>query len=139
MRGDSGSITRPIARDPHRRTRMTARLRTGRHARTDWRVIARLDRGTLVEAVLHTGRTHQIRAHFAAIGHPLAGDELYGGPVIRALGRHALHAARVAYAGGDGVDAFDASAPLPKDMAALLEAAASDEGEADGDGDVVAG
>ena len=62
---------------------------------------------------------------FAAIGHPLAGDELYGGPVIRALGRHALHAARVAYAGGDGVDAFDASVPLPKDMAALLEAAAA--------------
>ena len=47
--------------------------------------------------------------------------------MIRALGRHALHAARVAYPGGDGVDAFDASVPLPKDMAALLEAAAAGE------------
>src|SRR5882724_7701207 len=56
MPRDSGSITLPISRDPRRRTRMTARGKTGRHARTDWRVIARLDRCTLVEAVLHTGR-----------------------------------------------------------------------------------
>ena len=56
---------------------------------------------------------------------PLAGDELYGGPVIRALGRHALHAARVAYSGGDVVSAFDASVPLPKDIAVLLEAGAA--------------
>ncbi len=68
MPRDSGTITLPISRDPRRRTRMTARGRTGRHARTDWRVIARLDRCTLVEAVLHTGRTHQIRAHFAVGG-----------------------------------------------------------------------
>ena len=80
MPRDSGTITLPISRDPHRRTRMTARAATGRHARTDWRVIARLDRCTLVEAVLHTGRTHQIRAHFAAIGHPIVGDTLYGAP-----------------------------------------------------------
>ena len=81
----------------------------------------------LVEASVGKALRHQIRAHFAAIGHPLAGDELYGGPVIRALGRHALHAARVAYPGGEGVDAFDASVPLPKDMAALLEAGAAGE------------
>ncbi len=80
MPRDSGTITLPISRDPRRRTRMTARATKGRHARTDWRVIARLDRCTLVEAVLHTGRTHQIRAHFAAIGHPVVGDTLYGAP-----------------------------------------------------------
>jgi 23S rRNA pseudouridine1911/1915/1917 synthase len=70
---------------------------------------------------------HQIRAHFAAIGHPLAGDGLYGGLAIRALGRHALHAARIAYEGlapGQGIVApFDVSVPLPKDMANLLEGA----------------
>jgi 23S rRNA pseudouridine1911/1915/1917 synthase len=78
----------------------------------------------LVEARVGRALRHQIRAHFAALGHPLAGDELYGGPIIRALGRHALHATRVAYAGGGGVDAFDVTVPLPKDMASLLEASA---------------
>src|ERR1700722_2553596 len=68
MPRDSGTITLPISRDPRRRTRMTARATKGRHARTDWRVIARLEGCTVVEAVLHTGRTHQIRAHFSAIG-----------------------------------------------------------------------
>ena len=103
---DSGVIELPIARDPRHRTRMTARLRSGREARTGWRVLLRLDNFTLVAADLHTGRTHQIRAHFAAIGHPLAGDTLYGAPQLaRAgkiqlppLGRVFLHAARLAFA-----------------------------------------
>ncbi len=75
----------------------------------------------LVEASAGKALRHQIRAHFAAIEHPLAGDELYGGPVIRALGRHALHASHVAWAGGGGVEAFSVDVPLPKEMAALLE------------------
>jgi 23S rRNA pseudouridine1911/1915/1917 synthase len=61
------------------------------------------------------------RAHFGAIGHPLAGDELYGGLGIRALGRHALHAARITYSGGAVVPAFDVEVSLPKDMTSLLE------------------
>src|SRR5579863_3714683 len=105
MPRDSGTITLPISRDPRRRTRMSAREKKGRHARTDWRVIARLDRYTLVEAALHTGRTHQIRAHFAAIGHPVVGDTLYGAPrVLRAgarnlplLERNFLHAAYIGF------------------------------------------
>jgi len=95
-----------------------------RAACTRYRVMQRSGTWALVEASVGKALRHQIRAHFAAIEHPLAGDELYGGPVIRALGRHALHAARVAYAGGGGVDAFDVSVPLPKDIGTLLDAAA---------------
>ncbi len=121
---DSGSITLPISRDPRRRTRMTARAVKGRHARTDWRVIARLDHCTLIEAVLHTGRTHQIRAHFAALGHPVVGDTLYGAPRgLRAskrnlplLERNFLHAARIGFSHPSSGEWVEVRAPLPRDL-----------------------
>ena len=124
MQRDSGTITLPISRDPRRRTRMTARAAKGRHARTDWRVIARLDRCVLVEAVLHTGRTHQIRAHFAAIGHPVVGDTLYGAPRgLRAgkrdlplLPRNFLHAARIGFSHPSSGAWVEVRAPLPADL-----------------------
>jgi 23S rRNA pseudouridine1911/1915/1917 synthase len=129
MPRDSGTVTLPISRDPRRRTRMTARGRTGRHARTDWRVIARLDRCTLVEAVLQTGRTHQIRAHFAAIGHPVVGDTLYGAPRnLRAgtrnfplLERNFLHAARIGFAHPSTGAWVEVRAPLPRDLRVYFE------------------
>ena len=131
---DEGSIEFPLTNHPKDQRRVYACIHPRdvmryepRPAGTRYRVLQRAGTWALVEASVGKALRHQIRAHFAAIGHPLAGDELYGGPVIRALGRHALHAARVAYEGGDGVDAFDASVPLPKDMAALLEAAAAGE------------
>jgi 23S rRNA pseudouridine1911/1915/1917 synthase len=129
MPRDSGSVTLPISRDPRRRTRMTAKGQAGRHARTDWRVIARLDRCTLVEVVLHTGRTHQIRAHFTAIGHPVVGDALYGAPRgLRAgtrnlslLARNFLHAARIGFSHPSSGAWVEVRAPLPKDLRVYFE------------------
>jgi 23S rRNA pseudouridine1911/1915/1917 synthase len=136
MPRDSGSITLPISRDPRRRTRMTARAAKGRHARTDWRVIARLDRCTLVEAALHTGRTHQIRAHLAAIGHPVVGDTLYGAPRelhaggrrLPLLERNFLHAARLGFAHPSTGEWVEVRAPLPRDLRVYFEQAGAASG-----------
>jgi len=133
MPRDSGTITLPISRDPRRRTRMTARASKGRHARTDWRVIARLDRCTLVEAVLHTGRTHQIRAHFAAIGHAVVGDTLYGAPRIFARRRAQLACSRAKFSacGSDRVFASiqrslgGSSRSIAKGIASILRSGGS--------------
>jgi len=107
---DSGRIELPVGRDLHRRTRMTTRGRGGRAARTDWRVLFRLGTPpaqlTLVEARLHTGRTHQLRVHFSALGNPIVGDTLYGAPkearagkiILPPLDRVFLHAARLQFA-----------------------------------------
>jgi len=125
---DAGVIALPIARDPRRRTRMTARLRSGREARTSWRVLLRLGNFTLVAAELHTGRTHQIRAHFAAIGHPLAGDTLYGAPqraraggvLLPPLGRVFLHAARLGFAAPQSGRPIEVRAPLDAGLRTYL-------------------
>jgi 23S rRNA pseudouridine1911/1915/1917 synthase len=129
MPRDSGTITLPIARDPHRRTRMTARGLTGRNARTDWRTVARMDRCTLLEAVPHTGRTHQIRAHLAAIGHPVVGDTLYGAPRgLRAgprslplLSRNFLHASQIGFSHPSTGAWVEVRAPLSKDLRVYFE------------------
>jgi len=118
---------------------MTAHGQKGRHARTDWRVIARLDRCTLVEAVLHTGRTHQIRAHFSAIGHPVVGDTLYGAPrSLRAgtrnlplLERNFLHAARIGFSHPSSGAWVEVRAPLPRDLRVYFEQIADSLGRRD--------
>lgn len=125
---DAGTIGLPIARDLRRRTRMTARRGQGREARTDWRVLARLDGFTLAEVDLRTGRTHQIRAHFAALRHPIVGDTLYGAPrQVRAgqqtlppLGRSFLHAARIGFQHPRSGDKLEVRAPLPPELRAFL-------------------
>jgi 23S rRNA pseudouridine1911/1915/1917 synthase len=131
---DEGTIDFPITNHPKDQRRVYVCIHPRdvmryepRPATTRYRVISRAGARALVEARVDKALRHQIRAHFAAIGHPLAGDDLYGGPVIRALGHHALHASSVSYAGGGGVDPFEATIPLPKDLAGLLEVGEGDE------------
>lgn len=128
----AGKIELPIARDLKRRTRMTTR-RKGREALTGWRVVARLDGFTLVLADLYTGRTHQIRVHFSALGHPVVGDTLYGAPrqdrmgkqSLPPLGRNFLHAARISFLHPRRKDfAVDVRAPLPAELREFLRGAA---------------
>ena len=94
-----GRIERPIARDPVQRTRMTARLDRGRAAWSEYRVLRRFEKFTLLEVRIGTGRTHQIRVHLSSIGHAVAGDTLYGAPArtpgMPPLGRYFLHAHRI--------------------------------------------
>lgn len=96
---DHGRIERPISRDPVRRVRMTARRAEGRPAITEYRVLKRFPGFTYLEVQIKTGRTHQIRVHFSAMGHPVVGDPLYGAPEKEAssLGRYFLHAHRVRF------------------------------------------
>ena len=104
----SGTIAQSISRDPVRRVRMTARLQGGRAAVTHYRVLRRLDtkfgKLTLLDVKIDTGRTHQIRVHVAAMGHPVVGDTMYGAPkqargksAAIGLPRNFLHAAELEF------------------------------------------
>ncbi len=143
---NSGSIGLPIARDLHRRTRMTTRRKQGREARTDWRVLARVDGYTLVEVELHTGRTHQIRVHFSALGHPVAGDTLYGAPrepragrqALEPLGRNFLHAARIVFEHPRRKEPVEVRAPLPVRLREWLQSLARAAGTVAGEKDAAA-
>ena len=110
---DSGRITKPIARDPVHRTRMTARLETGRDALTDFKVRQRFDKFTLLEVRIGTGRTHQIRVHLASLGHRVVGDTLYGAPAAE---RMFLHAWRIVFDSPATGARVKIEAPLPAQL-----------------------
>ncbi len=128
IKGEKGTIDLPVARDLHRRSRMTARRREGREARTDWRERLRLDGFTLAEADLHTGRTHQIRVHFSTLGCPVVGDTMYGAPrqerigsqLLPSLDRNFLHAARLGFLHPKSGKHIALQAPLPPELVDYL-------------------
>ena len=117
VRADSGRITKPIARDPVRRTRMTARLAEGRSALTEYKVRERFPGFTFVEVRLGTGRTHQIRVHMQSLGHVVAGDKLYGAREAR---RMFLHAWRIGFTSPDTGEEVTVEAPLPQELSDWL-------------------
>jgi 23S rRNA pseudouridine1911/1915/1917 synthase len=119
FREDTGTIDAPIARHPRDRRRM-AIVEGGREAITDFRVVERLGGATVLEVSLRTGRTHQIRVHFASIGHPIIGDGVYGRPDPD-LRRPALHAMRLRLRHpNDGSDRSYES-PVPEELIAATD------------------
>jgi 23S rRNA pseudouridine1911/1915/1917 synthase len=119
----TGTIDAPIGRASRQRTRMAVSGAASRQARTHFEVLELLPLESYLEARLETGRTHQIRAHFAAIGHPLTGDLTYGGAARYELGRQFLHAHRLAFQHPLSGVRLSFESPLPDDLAAALEAA----------------
>lgn len=125
---DTGTIEIPIANHPKDKKRVYPCVHprdvmryAPRPAFTRYTVEKRAGEWALVRAEAPRAIRHQLRAHFASIEHPLAGDDLYGGAKVEGLGRHALHAARIAFdGGGDTSLAFDVTSPLPADLTKLL-------------------
>ena len=132
VKDDSGKIDQPLARDPANRTRMAV-VRGGRSALSLFRVQQRFDRFTLLDVELKTGRTHQIRVHLAWLKHPVVADETYGGgrdntiqdarlrAHVRNLGRHFLHAEKLAFTHPKTGERVEFESPLPPELAELLE------------------
>lgn len=121
MKMDAGQITKPIARDPIRRVRMTAKSAAGRQAITDYKVLRHFEDYSYLEVKIGTGRTHQIRVHLASIGHPVAGDKLYGAPPAT-LPRFFLHAQRISFTSPTSGEKITITAPLPPELQEFLDA-----------------
>src|SRR5262249_51491187 len=126
----SGRIDTFYGRDPRDRKKFSSRVRLGKRAVTNWRVVARYPGAARMEARLETGRTHQVRVHLAALGCPLLGDKTYGrtprDPKVRAvaetLGRQALHARELGFVHPATGKKLSFVSELPADMAAALAA-----------------
>lgn len=116
---ESATVDAPIGRDPNNRKRMAV-VASGRPAVSRLRVEGRYPGYTLLDVVIETGRTHQIRVHCQFTGHPVAGDALYGGAVRDLpMERQFLHARRLKFDLPDG-SPLDLESPLPPDLAATL-------------------
>jgi 23S rRNA pseudouridine1911/1915/1917 synthase len=127
-----GVVEAPIGRDPVHRKKMSVRAPRGKSARTRYRVVEAFDGAALVRVRIETGRTHQIRVHLASLGHPVAGDALYGGTrrpssksaaareALGSLLRPALHAARLVFTHPATGERLVFESPVPGDLAAVL-------------------
>jgi len=123
LKEDSGSISFRIGRSASDRKKMSTRSKRGKEAVTTWKVIERYRAATLIEAKLGTGRTHQIRVHFASIGHPVLGDRTYGSKTSVEIGkrritfpRQMLHAELLGFTHPVTKEYLEFSRPLPEDM-----------------------
>lgn len=120
---EEGVVEAPLGRHPYQRQRMAV-VKTGREARTRYRVRQYLDNFTLVEVAIETGRTHQIRVHMAAIGFPVVGDRVYG---VRSSGpgRQFVHAFRLGFRLPSSGEYREFVADLPEDLRKVLEEVSS--------------
>ena len=119
----AGTIDAPLGRHHRAPERRAVRGRGSRDARTHFEVVEALSTDALVDVRLETGRTHQIRAHFAAIGHPVAGDPRYGHAVRHGLRRQFLHSARLGFVHPFSGERMTLESELPDDLREALERA----------------
>ena len=119
----TGTIEAPIGRDPRVRTRMAVGGSHPREARTHFEVERSLARSSLLRLRLDTGRTHQIRVHLQAIGHPVCGDPEYGTPGLLGLERQFLHATRLAFEHPSSGERIEVVSELPLDLTGALRRA----------------
>lgn len=122
LKDDEGIIDMPIGRHPTDRKKMAVNERNGKRAVTHYRVLKRFEKYSYIECRLETGRTHQIRVHMAAIGHPLLGDETYGNAKCPfKLQGQVLHAKTLGFIHPTTEEYVEVDAPLPEYFAKLLE------------------
>lgn len=122
MGPSQGRVTASIARDPMRRIRMTAALGHGRSAVTYYQARERLPKHTYLEVKIGTGRTHQIRVHMASLGHPVAGDTLYGARKST-FDRFFLHAHKIVFTSPSTGERISLESPLPPELEQWLSLA----------------
>ncbi len=128
LKENRGEIELPIGRSLTHRKKMSTRVRRGKPAKTLWRVIKRYRDASMVEVRLATGRTHQIRVHFSALGHPVLGDKTYGRKTsirmdntLLKIPRQMLHAESLGIEHPISGERLEFHAPLPEDMKETLE------------------
>jgi 23S rRNA pseudouridine1911/1915/1917 synthase len=125
----TGTIEAPLGRDRRVRTRMSTDTDDPRPAVTHFETEGTFPESTLLRVRLETGRTHQIRAHLLAIGHPVVGDPEYGGSLrLPGLRRQFLHSERIAFDHPLERDSVQVRAPLPEDLSEALRLASGERG-----------